>query len=287
MYNKWELNYTKMDLIRKGFKELYKFNDWCKGNGIKLYVLIIPPKPKVHKMEYYVYDKGYHEQFCQFLKDSACKTDLSIIYPYEEMLEASKENYMYFKTEHHLTDDGTFVGYQCLMKEMIKDFPDIHILTNEDFDYSYSKKIRGDFDRGFGVYGQTLNATGLSDGEKDKFSQTEYRYYTHKKNKERTRNVIDIDYHKNIDFYYPYGADYKVIQFGTSMNENLTEFIPYTFKEVRRIRNNDIRKIERKDCFKILKYWGKEIIEYEPDVMIFCIAYLNMCELGCLFNTED
>ena len=69
-----------------------------------------------------------------------------------------------------------------------------------------------------------------------------------------------------------------------SQNENLTEFIPFTFKHVKRLRNNNVQGIKAEEEFKIIKYYKDEILEYKPNIIIFCITYNNISELHKLFE---
>ena len=73
---------------------------------------------------------------------------------------------------------------------------------------------------------------------------------------------------------------------GTSNIENFSEFIPFTFKHVKKIRINGIKKVKEKDEFKIIQRYGKEISEYKPDIMIFCISYGNISKLKDLFYPD-
>ena len=199
--------------------------------------------------------------------------------------DESENNYVYFKTEHHWTDDGAFVGYKELMKEITKKHPDIKVLQEQDFNISYNTKVRGDWNRKFS-WGANTTKLNLPLKYKKKLHQTKYRYYTYKDfNLLETKN-INIKYKRLKYYYYPKGADYRVILLGTSMCENLTEFIPYTFKNVFRIRNNSVNNISGKEEFKIMKYHEKEILDYNPDIIIFCITYVNMNQLKNLFKTN-
>ena len=50
-----------------------------------------------------------------------------VVFPYEELVEASRQDFVFFKTDHHWTDWGAFAGYQVLMNEIKKDFPYVNI----------------------------------------------------------------------------------------------------------------------------------------------------------------
>ncbi len=225
--------------------------------------------------------KMKHNEFMDYIAETG--KDISVVYPYQEIIAASKENFMFFQTEHHWTDDGAFIGYKALMKEMQKNYPDIHILTADDFDYSYNNLVRSDSSRNF-HYGQTLYTASIIN--KAKYHQTKYRYYTHKKNSLLKQYTINKYMKKEKTFYYPNGDDRRTLLLGTSQSENLTEFVPFTFKNVKRIRNNQVIGIKSEDEFKIMKYYENKILEYEPDILIFCITFSNIAQLHKLFITN-
>lgn len=96
----------------------------------------------------------------------------------------------------------------------------------------------------------------------------------------------DISLHRDKLYYYPNGYDKKVILLGTSQSENLCEFLPFSFKNVLRLRNNSVKDVSPKDDFKIMKRFQKDILEYKPDILIFCITKGNVSSLHNMFNME-
>lgn len=286
LYNNSEFKTIKIKEIKENFRELNQFNNFCKEHNIRLYTIIVPNKSFIYPSKYNIYlKKSNHQDFISYLSELKKQNEMKLIYPYEEMLEASKNNFVFFKTEHHWTDDGAFVGYKTLMKEIKKDFPNTNILTDDDFEYFYNKKIRGDWERNF-RNGQTCHRLGLQKDNCEKFHNVDYKYFKHKNYKDLKQQVTDIDYHKNKIYFYGKGANHRVLLLGTSQAENLTEFIPFTFKNVKRIRNNNVKKISNKDIFKIMKYYKQEILEYKPNIIIFCITYNNIQNLHNLFNED-
>ena len=270
-----------IDELDKSFNALRKFDDWCKKHGIKLYTLIVPDKNMVYRIDKIPNHptKKKHDEFMDYVAETA--KDISVVYPYREMIAGGKENFMFFQTEHHWTDDGAFIGYKALMKEIQKDYPDLHILTADDFDYSYNNLVRSDSSRNY-HYGQTLHIASIIN--KAKYHKTKYRYYTHKEYGLLNQYNINKFMQKEKTFFYSNGDDRKVLLLGTSQSENLTEFVPFTFKNVKRIRNNQVIGIKDGDEFKIMKYYENKILEYKPDILIFCITFGNITKLHKLFD---
>ena len=284
LYTLTEFDTYNINDLDKNYEELKKFNLFCNNHGIKLYVLIVPKKVEIYNTDkFYINKSSNHNKFMQYLKNKDSEGEVNIIYPYDELKNGAEKEFMFFKTEHHWTDDAAFIGYKALMNRIVKDFSDIHILNESDYNFSYNTLVRGDVFRTYD-YGQScsyINLIGMK-----KYHKTKYRYYTHKDFKNLHQTLTYIKYHFNKLYYYPKGSDYRVIQLGTSQNENLTEFIPFTFKNVKRLRNNTVIGIKQEDEFKIIKYYKDEILNYKPDIIIFCITYNNFLELHNLFNME-
>lgn len=268
--------------------QLIKLNEFCNKNGIKLYVLITPPKDEIYPPKASIITKKENTDFEKQIANgvnsgvnNGVNNGVKILYPTDEFREAAKNNYVYFKTDDHWTDDGAFTGYKVLMNAIQEDFPGINILTEDDFNYSCNKRIRCDWERDY-HYGRTATKLGIFD--LDRYHDTEYRYFTHKDYKNLKVRVKHEPMHREKDYFYPKGANYKVILLGTSQNENLTEFIPFTFKNVKRIRTNSVKGLSDSEAVKIIKYWGKDITEYKPDILIFCLTYDNVRRLAYLFK---
>lgn len=285
MYPNWSFGHIDIKTVKTNFSALYELNQFCKKHGIKLYILIVPQKADVQITKYnFIKDTNKHEDFLNYISELQQVNNLKIIYPYNKMREAvSNGKLLYFKTEHHWTDDGAFIGYQELMKVISNDYPNIKILNANDFDYFYDKNVRGDFFRNFN-FGQDCERMGISKSVCKKYHQYDYTYYKYKDFDNLKTTVINTEHHLGKLYDYDKGANYKVIQLGTSQNENLTEFIPFTFKHVKRLRNNNVQGIKAEEEFKIIKYYKDEILEYKPNIIIFCITYNNISELHKLFE---
>ena len=79
-------------------------------------------------------------------------------------------------------------------------------------------------------------------------------------------------------FYYSDGADNRVILMGNSMGENLLEFLPYSFKNLKRIRTNWGERNQNLEL-QMVKY-EKEILDFKPDILIFVFhsSYVNLMD---------
>ena len=57
---------------------------------------------------------------------------------------------------------------------------------------------------------------------------------------------------------------------GTSQNEILCHFLPYSVAEMKYVRLNG-GQVKTVDEFKILKYYKKDILTFKPDILILSI----------------
>ncbi len=287
VYMNYELSHAYYDKIKKeDYEALVQFDKYCKDRNIKLYVLLVPSKEYIYPPTTKIMVKDeLAKNIATQVRELKEKYDVHIIDPIKEMQNESKNNYLFFKTEHHWTDDGAFIGYKELMKEIKKQYPDIPVLNEQDFNFSYNKKVRGDWEREY-YWGESTRVTNLRLIYKKKLHNVNYRYFTHKDSNLLETQIIHIPYKRMKYHYYPKGTNYRVILLGTSMNENLSEFVPYTFKNVLRLRNNYVINIPTNDEYKIIKYYEKDILDYHPDIIVFCICYYNIYYLRDLFKME-
>ena len=256
--NDWYFNNNDLSTLTISEKQKvqYKKNiqyllQFCKENNIKCYMEIVPAKI------YYAKDglinnklKEYNDTLPQFIKYIKETLNFEIIYPLDELKEADKSDYVYFKTDHHWTDWGAYIGYQALLKQLKKDFPDIYEAKEGDFDISYSKKVRAEADRKY-WQGHTCN---LLHQNQDCSLNIDYKYYD---GKNKHINAISYGEFHNSD------GKYKALLIGNSFTENFKPFLVYSFKDIKRFRCN----IAPNDNLKLSR-WKKEILEFKPDVLI-------------------
>jgi hypothetical protein len=68
------------------------------------------------------------------------------------------------------------------------------------------------------------------------------------------------------------------------MCEDLSEILPYSFKNTYRLRNNNVTDVPTDEEFKIVKYYKNKILNYNPDILILCITVENIPRLTDLFK---
>ena len=270
-----KLGKNKQEILDTYADNINKLQKYCDNNNIKLYILIVPRKAEF--FDYPLADKRNYEpdgaeQVIDYLN---VHTKTKIIYPKEAMKEANKETPVYFKTDHHWTKKGAYVGYYELIKEIKKDFPTVPVLEESSLEKYYDNRVAASWNHDFNN-GQTFDLLGLPEGYAKKILDTPY-LYSNNPNKNKLQTDIKFapipesgkDSKSDNQFYYLDGLDKKVMVIGNSYAGNLVEFLPYSFKYTARYYDNyrHMKLDVYEDVFK----------EYKPDILIINIqtSYTN------------
>lgn len=264
-----ELEYKK--LLYSIYKGLSIFNGYCRSNNISFYVFVLPSKESIYHLPFS--QKNFDNDFIEFIHDVDKNDEFHTIFPLKELQkEAAKGKLLYYKTEHHLTDDGMYFAYNLLMHKIKADYPDVHITDKKEYNISQNYYIRSDNRRSFS-YGYTCHSSGLTIQQCEKFHDYPYTYYVHKNASELKSEAIREPNLLMEKFHFDKGADYKVLLIGNSNIEALSNFLPYSFKDVYKLRLNGPEKISTTNQYKVLKNYKTVIEEFKPDIIIFCVGY--------------
>lgn len=266
-------NYYKFVVDIKN--NLRAFNDYCNKNNIKFYVLIFPEKASI----YHPYSvKNYNDDgIKEFIKTINSNNDLNIIFPIDELQKASKgKELLFYKTDHHLTNDGIYIGYKSLMYEVQKDFPDVKILNKNDFVILRNRLVKNGL---YGNYllGEVCSGANLTKMQCQKHLDNEYAYYFHKDNVHLKSKILPLQ--NNIVRVYEYNSapKYKALFMGNSIVDAMPVFTAYTFSDVYNLRLNSAYAGRRvgayEEQYKILKNYQNFIEESKPDMIIFVMGY--------------
>ena len=276
--NYWGLNVIgpkeekyKNRILRTDAKNLNHFKKYCDKNNIKLYLLIVPRQAEFFDYELKERLVNKKDRGLKVIKYLKKNTNIKIIYPLEEMKQANNDTPVYFKTDHHWTKKGAYVGYSALMSSIKQDFPNVKILQESSLIPYYDTRVlqlwKGEFHNGQG-YRDLL----LPNSYSKKILNTKYLYYKNpyeKSLKEGNFSNLKKDRY-DAEFYYPDGYPAKVMLIADSFGSNLCDFLPYSFKHMLYLYNN-----RRKFQFDEYKY---AIEKYKPNIIVieFFTHNLNM-----------
>ena len=266
-------------LIQPIIQNIKKLNEFCKENNIKLYLLMVPRKEMIYPelLDNYGFDKKQYKQhnnMYETVKKETQKMNVPFVFPLNEIQQGKQKDYVFFQMTHHWTDWGAYIGYQALMKEVQKDFPDIPVVTLNEYNKSHNTLTRDEWAQnyycGYGVWFFHL--------KNDELKSLNYTYYDHK-NKNLLQKKIG-QYTK--EFSYPLGK-YRIMIIGDSQNENLTQFIPYSANKLKYIRANK-NPIPSTEWWKIMKLYKKDILSFKPDILIFSFSNYGLKNFQFLFS---
>lgn len=267
-------------------RNLIQLNQFCQRNKIKLYVLEVPRKENVYgeflKKEYGFDEKKFLQvsQAHEFIRNETEKHHIPYIYPCKALLDAAKSDFVFFKWTNHWTDWGAFVGYCELMKEISKEFPDMPVVSLNDFQKSQNWLIRDLYDESFAFTWRHLywflNYEDVTDSPNRAF----YSYYDHNN---RAKMAFKVERFIK-EFSYTEGRR-RVMLMGTSQNENLNHFLPYSAAQTKYVRLN-MGQAKTADEFKILKLYKKDILAFKPDILILSISTENLSRLRDLCSIK-
>ena len=282
--NNSDFNKQKENIVNN----LARLNEYCNSRNIKLYLLIVPRGSNF--IEHTILNlKAEKKDYAEDIIKSAQDKGLNIIYPKEAMMKENERTPVYFKTDHHWSKAGTYIGYYELMKEIKKDFPSVKILERSELKPFYSVKVSEHWNKKL-HNGQTFNLLAFPQKTAEKILDTEYEYYKNpyeKFLKWKALNTSDFvnkeDCIQDDYFYYPEGADKKVLIIGNSFSKNLVSFLPYSFKYIVRFHDN-FTKIERKFS---MKYYKPFIDEYKPDILILNFHTSYIYNLNNMYKEQE
>ena len=271
--SKWIFHKAKYNVRAKEekkddvLKALKKVNDFAKSHNIKFYLFIVPNKTDIYSKLHPLYTKEINALFYDYIDYFKKNADFPIIYPLDELKEASKNDYVYFKRSHHWTEWGAYNGYKTIINTVKHDFDNVKTVSEDDYKISYDHKIKDDWDR---IFRSNSTAMGLhiSDNEK-------YKYYT-PVNKIETKITDKPKYKVKLFKNDNVKNDLKVILTGTSNNENLLQFLPYSFRELKYIRLNTVKAVKPGNKYKLMERYKKDILDFKPDLLIISVVADNI-----------
>lgn len=278
--------YKKLDdkTVKRISNNFLKLNQFCTKNNIKLYIVVVPSKEDIYK-KHNPYIPAYGEEnFHQIYDYIKSKTDVNLIFPSQEFKNRAEKEYLFFKTDHHWTDTGAFIGYKLLSGVIQKDFPDFVPLKEDDFKIFKEKQVRSDFSREFDS-GQTLYAFLNLPGARfaKKILDVEYPYYEHKQNHLLETKIDPGNLTK--DFHFPAKNNLVTLEIGNSQSENFNDFLPFSFKRLKYLRvNNGQRKFV--DELKMTDY-EPLILELNPNILILTLTSAYIQPMLNMYESEN
>ncbi len=257
-----------------------KLKEFCNEKGIKFYIIIAPRKQEIcHKYLYPIlFNPSAYSSTRKMIEYVKEKTGVEIVYPYKELEKLQNRDIAYFKTDHHWTDEGAYLGYLQVMEQVKKDFPDVKISGKDDFNYNNNKKVKVEPPYGY-HFGRTYKSMNLND---ESVFDRNYKYFYHKtfdctkygEEHHGKKQYNLYNFHNDIDAP-------NMVLFGDSFTLNLLPSLPSSFKDTLNIYT--YASDDYSFPFKI-KRFEKYISENHPQVLIITLSEIR--RLQYLFDKE-
>lgn len=244
------------DEMRSGLEYLNDINKWCQKNNKKFYYLIAPDKNKIYGEYFRFIDKinpdtlGLGNQFANYIKEHS---SITVIYPYDYLLNKKQEGLLYYKNDTHWNELGAYYGYKYLISEIKKDFDINEVKIDKWDEKTYSN---GDLSNMYSITAKKyknlkykkaiLSNNGKCENIKKQSKDRETVNCTNEKNKYNAFILRDsfttalIPYYKetfkNTAIYWKYNIDKNDLDkikkdYDIVILENVERYIPKIFEQ--------------------------------------------------------
>lgn len=276
-----EIPFTETQL-KQISSNLFKLKKFCNDNNIKLYVIIAPGKNSYQQNVDKILKKVTPNRTVALVEYAKVNYGLDIIYPEATFRNADKNEYIYFKTDHHLTDYGAYLMYSQLINKMKTDFPLLYVTPEGDFNTYKRTLCRYESDHNFRE-GETYRGAAVN---AEKLLNTEYLYYDYK-----YPETITIKKDKN-NYEYPFlhlnsKGHYKLMILGNSYQENITYFLNTNFKEIRKYRLNSSLETPKRRYETEMRPYEKIAEDYKPDAVLLIVTSGYAENLTKMYPSEE
>lgn len=243
-------------MIKRGFKNLIRLNNFCKNHDIDMFVLILPIKEDIYSRFNYNYKNNKVDRIT-LIKDLFYKNGISYVYPREVFKRASYEYpLLCFKSDTHLTEYGGYLAHKSLIESLRLHGYDVTMPNISNFDITKNKKVRYGDQNSF-VNGHILNLLNINN---TKYLDHEYEYYT-------CSNKITSNENKYLErYFYNKKGRYSAFLLGCSFTETQSVWMQHSFNKLLKIRINNGYSDE---SLKMAR-WERKMVELKPDLLILC-----------------
>ena len=276
----------------RGVAALGEFKDWLGKQGISLYLVLVPDKERIYAREAdsvgVALDKNGLEGWRKAL---AGVLGNRLVAPLEALDAEQANEYVYFKTSHHWTQHGAFLGWRQLGKSMLEngDAVDQSVFEPAAFACTKSRFVREDFSMvdSVGATASLYFGLGVSDAP-DNVLNADYLYYAPRAAAFAKAKYFHDGYHCGFDFESTRGNDKRVCVIGNSQSDQWDPFIGSCFKHARRIRYNatGLLKGDPKEQAKLAKNFARDILDFRADVVVLCFVESDLARLRDIMRED-
>ncbi len=251
--NKYLYSDDELQEIKKNIEGLQA---WLAKRNTRFYIMLVPDKERVYGE---FYPKGFEkvnkqakiEQLYAFIRQH---TTVPVIYVYDALMEAKKQHIVYYKTGTHWNHRGAYAGYKALFGRLKKDFPSLHIMTEDEFDIV--PKLEADVDIASALDIDAYKIFPKEDMTYDVFRVKNPRAegkhtYLEKEKKIETFDYMSSDPAKKL----------KAVFYADSMFLRMNWYVAESFKQMQHIYVGYGRDYD-------LPFMGQDIRDIAPDIFV-------------------
>ena len=218
--------------------------------------MLVPDKERVYG-EYYpdgytkVNEQAKIEQVYEFVRKY---TDIPVVYPIKALEKAKKDHVLFYKTGTHWNHRGAYVAYLEMMKMLKKDYPELRVLKESDF--NIAPQFSADED--------VANALGLD--AKSTFPKEDMTYDVFELKKPTTTVVHEFVNKKlkieTFDYVSSNPAKkLKAIFYADSQFLRMSWYVAESFKKMQHIYVGYGRDFD-------IPYMAEDIEAFAPDILV-------------------
>lgn len=276
---------SRPEVDARGVAELARFRDWLGEQGVALYLVVVPDKERVCAQEAdsvgVALDRDGLAAWREALSDVLGNR---LILPVDELMDEQAKACVYFKTSHHWTQHGAFLGWRLLGAAMLAngDATDPSVFEPEAYVRTKSRFVREDFSMvdALGVTASLYFGLGIADAPSNMLD-VDYLYYAPKDSSFTKARYLHDNYHCGFDFAGSLGNDKRVCILGNSQSDQWDPFIGNSFRHARRIRFNatGLFRGDPKEQAKLAKNFARDLRDFRADVVVLCLVEYDLARL--------
>lgn len=252
-------------------RNLKKLRQWAEKNNIKLYMVVVPVKESILYSRLGRGVPADTHEYDDWIEQLRQRSGVNIVYPKKELMQAARttKERILFKQDHHYTEYGSFFIYRELMKQIKQDFPDIPVLSEDDFSISYDSRVRHGYDMPqWQKLSHLCTLLMIFDKKECHEYAQPYRYYQYRHLKKvKIKKVNDT-----ITRYFNPDGKYSLYILGTSHVNQLSSIMPFTFKHAVKEIGQD------KDITK------NNVLPSKPDILVLVFQTTILDKLTGFFK---
>ncbi|MEZ5195806.1 MAG: hypothetical protein R2764_05250 [Bacteroidales bacterium] len=130
--------------LKKLANEVVRRRDYLDNRGIKMYFVIAPTKYTIYPEFLPAYVKRIRPlNRTDQVKQALLEAGIGVLDLRDSLKLAKEKHMLFYKTDNHWNNLGSFVAYRSILSEIRKDFPELPVLDWNDFTIEEHSRLGG------------------------------------------------------------------------------------------------------------------------------------------------